>query len=441
MLVINLNGGLPRRQMGVYMKYRRSCFILAFCLLLVSGLSGCSDRYSNSVSLSEQATESGVQTEKAGETNDSGSMKDDETQTNEFYGSEEGMVLTFAGNLTPGIRTGSNTDSEFFKPYGLCSDSEGNLIIIDSYANLIHLSKDGSIIPLAGNSERIDPVSGYPFGGYLNGNADEALLNHPRFAAASTDGDILVTDTDNHCIRILRDHSLLLFAGSQTPGYLDGTFEEAMFNTPSGIDIASDGTVYVADTLNHCIRAISSDGIVTTIAGIPGVPGYEDGTLAQARFCEPNDIELSPDGSLYVVDKGNQRVRLITPEGVSTVAGSGIETDSTTGYIIGGYLDGTAEEAQFQYPTGLSLGPDGTIYLADTGNHCIRMISQSGTVSTIAGSKMPGNANGTLKLSRFNQPLDVLYTSEGLYISDSYNHVVRLLKQSKDLESSPAAKK
>lgn len=340
---------------------------------------------------------------------------------------QEGVTVSlWAGSMNPGFSDGENASAGFLKPYGLCGAPGGGVLIVDSYSNLLRVSADGAVHTLAGNTEYLSE-SGLPIGNYLNGNAGKALLNHPRFAAVSQDGAVVFSDTDNHSIRILKDGQVRLLAGTQTPGFHNGSYDTAQFNTPSGVAIGETGVVYVADTLNHCIRQISAQGQVTTLAGVPGQAGYLDGSPTEALFCEPNDIQLGEDGALYVVDKGNQRIRRITSEQVTTIAGSGEDTDHSTGYIIGGYEDGSGTEARFLYPTGLYIREDMTIYVADTGNHCIRVISPDQTVATIAGTKMSGNENGLGESARFNQPLDVYYEDGNLYVSDSYNHVIRLV--------------
>lgn len=333
------------------------------------------------------------------------------------------QVSVFAGSLMPGHGDGSLEQAQFVKPYGLCMDGE-DILVVDSYNNLIRKISGGQVSTAAGVVTVTDRT-GYPLGGYLGGTAEQAMLNRPRFADASSQGVIVFSDSDNNMIRVLDDDAVYLLAGDAQPGYRDGSYQEARFQTPSGVAIDDTGTVFVADTLNHCIRVISGDGEVSTLTGNPTEPGFSDGNLEEARFCEPNDISLGPDGALYVVDKGNQRVRKIYKGVVSTVAGSGTETVQTTGYIEGGYQDGAAAQAQFLYPTGLFVSDSGIIYLADTGNNCIRAISPEGQVATIAGTKSPGNVGGTPEDARFNQPLDVLLSDGMLYVSDSYNHAVR----------------
>lgn len=387
-------------------------FILLVCVCLFS--SGCGDKEvisdvssdlssvaSSKVSLSEQSEQPTVQ-----------------VNTD---------VTVFAGSAAPGFTDGENEAACFIKPYGLCAAPGGGLLIVDSYANLLRVSKDRLTSRLAGNTSVLDS-NGLPIGSYLNGENDKAYLNRPRFAASTSQGAVVFSDTGNNCIRISVDGVVRLLAGDGTRGYKNGTYQTARFDTPSGVAVSADGIVYVADTLNHCIRAISPKGEVSTIAGIPQKAGFKDGSLSEALFCEPNDIQLGSDGALYVVDKGNQRIRRIANQTVTTVAGSGGTADSTTGYIVGGYADGASAQAQFQYPTGLFVTANGTIYVADTGNNCIRVILPDGTVSTVAGTRMAGNVSGSVKEARFNQPIDVYCENQTLYVSDSYNHVIRAIR-------------
>lgn len=349
----------------------------------------------------------------------SGSASEQTAQTSQ--------VSIWAGTSDLGCADGANLEASFIKPYGLTPMADGSILIVDSYANLIRASHGGLVTSLAGNTDTLDE-SGYPLSGYLSGAGSVAILNRPRFAAVSAEGVIVFSDTGNHRIRVIKDGVVRLLAGNGTAGFLNGDYMNAQFDTPSGIAIGADGTIYVADTLNHCIRSISPGGQVSTLAGTPTVSGFQDGGPSEALFCEPNDIQLGPDGALYVVDKGNQRIRKITRDQVTTVAGSGDSLDPATGYVIGGYADGDGSQAQFLYPTGLFITEDGTIYLADTGNHCIRKITADHQVTTVAGSKMAGNMDGSLSQARFNQPTDVLYQDQILYVSDSYNHVIRAIQ-------------
>ena len=188
------------------------------------------------------------------------------------------------------------------------------------------------------------------------------------------------------------------------------------FSDPSGVAIAADGTIYVADAgESNRIRKISPDGNVTTLAG--GGEGFADGTGASASFNTPSALALGHDGNLYVADTGNNRIRKITPEGVvSTVAGDG----------TAGYVDGPAAQARFNGPIGLAVSEGGDIYVADTYNDVVRMITTEGQVTTIAGGGTPGYADGEQKTALFDTPSGIIVVeNRSLIVADTGNHCLR----------------
>lgn len=173
-------------------------------------------------------------------------------------------------------------------------------------------------------------------------------------------------------------------AGSPEPGHRDGRANEALFDGPAAVVCSGDRFVYVADSRNHCLRRIAPDGLVTTLAGRPGEPGFADGPAVQARFSAPAGLAFAGDGSLIVADTGNHRIRRVSSSGdVSTLAGAETARDDL-GRVLGGHHDGPAREAEFCFPVGLAVSGDGVIYVADAGNRCVRRIDRNGEVSTIA---------------------------------------------------------
>src|SRR6185503_13962694 len=181
-------------------------------------------------------------------------------------------------------------------------------------------------------------------------------------------------------------------AGDGSPLVRDG--KQSSFSDPFGVAVAADGTIYVADAgESNRIRKISPDGNVTTLAG--GSEGFGDGVGLSALFHTPSALALGPGGNLFVADTGNNRIRKITPEGqVTTVAGDG----------TAGYVDGPVAKAQFNGPIGLAVSEGGDIYVADTYNDVIRMITTEGQVTTIAGAATPGYADGEPKSALFDTP-------------------------------------
>lgn len=202
------------------------------------------------------------------------------------------------------------------------------------------------------------------------------------------------------------DAATTTLAGS-TYGYADGTGAAAQFRFPRGIAVDASGTAYVVDSENHRIRMISPGGAVTTLAG--STQGYADGSGTAALFNSPRGITVNSSGMVYVVDSGNHRVRTISPGGaVSTLAGSGTR----------GYVDGTGAAAQFDSPQGITVDASGVLYVTD-GSNRVRRISQSGTVSTLAGAGTMGNADGLGTAAQFRQPQGIAVDAFGtLYVVD-----------------------
>ena len=202
-------------------------------------------------------------------------------------------------------------------------------------------------------------------------------------------------------------------AGDGSPVFRDG--KQSGFSDPFGVAVAKDGTVYVADAgESNRIRKISPDGDVTTLAG--GSEGFADGVGPAASFNTPSALALGPGGNLFVADTANNRIRKITPEGhVSTVAGDG----------TAGYVDGPAAKAQFNGPIGLAVSEGGDIYVADTYNDVIRMITTEGEVTTIAGAGTPGFSDGEQKAALFDTPCGIVIVNNTLIVADTGNDLLR----------------
>jgi sugar lactone lactonase YvrE len=313
-------------------------------------------------------------------------------------------VSTFAGS-TNGYTEGTGTAAQFSSPFSVAVDGSDNVYLSDHGNHKIRKITPAGVTSLVSGSTEGD----------LLGTGAEAQFRYPYNVATDATGNVYVVDTHNHKIKKTTSGGLVtLFAGS-TGGGADGTGAEAQFYYPTGIAIAADGTMYIADKDNHTIRKITSAGAVTTLAGQAGQSGYADATGPDARFNGPYDLTIGSDGNIYVADASNHKIRKVTPAGVvTTVAGS-----------TGGFMDGAAEQAQFNYPYSVVAGAGNVLYVVDTHNHKIRKIDTDGTVSTVAGTT-GGSDDGGVATAKFYYPTDMVIDSEGnFYIADKDNHRIR----------------
>jgi sugar lactone lactonase YvrE len=219
-------------------------------------------------------------------------------------------------------------------------------------------------------------------------------------------------------------------AGNGTPGFEDGDggpHGSAQFLDPNGVAIGADGTVYVADFGNSRVRTIDASGTVTTLAG-NGTRGFADGTGGpggSAQFSLPYSVAPDRAGNVYVADSANNRIRKIDLAGnVTTVAGNG-----TAGDVDG--TGGAAGTAEFAAPFGIAVDGSGNLYVADTANNRIRKIDASGNVTTFSGNGSLGGRDGTggrTGSAQFAQPSGVAVSATGdVFVADTLNHKIRKL--------------
>ncbi len=280
--------------------------------------------------------------------------------------SAAGDVTTIAGSGNRGyVDSNKGADAQFWQLRGMGRDSTGNLFIGDG-DNLVRrvASATGVTGTLAG--------SGAPggLGGYADGAGPAARFNGPHGIAVDAAGTVYVADQSNNRIRKVSPAGVVTtWVGSGAAGSADGTGTNASFTGPAGIAVDGTGTAYVADTGACKIRVVSAAGVVTTLAG-SGVATFADGTGASASFNYPWGVAVDSFGNVYVADSSNNRIRRVTPGGeVTTVAGSGAQA----------WTDGTGTAANFAHPYGIAVGADGTIYVADTANRRIRKITAVGS--------------------------------------------------------------
>lgn len=329
-------------------------------------------------------------------------------------------VETMAGGGTSGGYTdGPRTGARFNQPAGLATDASGSVYVADTGNRLIRkMDASGSVTTLAGipRSQTAAPTESIPAQAFLE----------PVGLAIASDGRILVADQGRNQIRaITRPGAVGDFAGQLGfTSFASGSAQTAIFNKPSAVATLPTGTVVVADTENHLIRGVTLTGQVLELAGMY-VPyssgGYIDAVGTQAAFRQPTGLVADRAGNLYVADTGNHCIRKITPQGVVTTfagrAGSA------------GYADGDAPSAQFSSPTALAWDARGQLFVADSGNHCIRMVTPDGRVVTAAGRAGSAGFSDGRTISRLNEPYGLAIAANGdIYVSDRGNNALRRLR-------------
>ncbi len=319
------------------------------------------------------------------------------------------------GTITSGIATLTVAAAVVFPaPVGLAYDASGSLFVSDM--------DDHTIWKVDATNHKTLLAGSSGLAGSADGLGTDARFSHPGGLAIDPAGNLLVADTGNHTIRrIAPDGTVTTLAGAAgLPGTADGPGAQARFNAPFGLAADATGGAYIADAQNHTIRYLAADGTVSTYAGKAGAPGLVDGTATAAQFNQPNGITLAPNGTLYVADYGNSCIRAIAPGAVVTrLAGQA----STYGFADGNGLSA----AKFNSPVGIALDAAGVLWVADTQNHAIRRIGTDGTVSTPAGTGgTAGNADGTGTAALFYRPCGIAVTPAGnLAVADTANHLLR----------------
>ena len=324
------------------------------------------------------------------------------------------VITATLGHVSQRITVHLNfvSSARFRNPEGLAVDPKGNIYVADWRNHRVRMISPGGIVSTVAGSAA----------GFADGPAGQARFAEPQGIAIGPDGSLYVADVLNCVVRkISADHltvSTLAGAATQCEDK-DGAAAVARF-----------GNVFVADATFHKIRKISAAHVVTTFAG-DGFCSIADGDVAQAEFCAPTGVALDRDGALFVSDTGNGEIRKIAGGKVTTVASL---TDGTTvgapaqlvvntldgalyvvgrhghrvvkisadgrtstvaGLLLPGSTDGYRDRASFSSPGGLAIDASGALFVGDSGNNMVRMISAQGWVSTLAGALEKGDADGT----------------------------------------------
>jgi D-alanyl-D-alanine dipeptidase len=329
-----------------------------------------------------------------------------------------GAVTTLAGlAVGSGSADGPGTAARFSSPSGVATDSSRNVYVADAGNYTIRkITSAGVVTTLAGLAETF---------GSADGPGSTARFISPYGVATDNSGSLYVADTFNNTIRQVTPSGFVStvagLGGISGRGSADGPLSTARFSNPFGVATDSSGNVYVADTGNNTIRKITPQGFVTTLAGLAGSSGSADGTGITARFNSPVAAATDGSGNVYVADTNNHTIRKITPAGaVTTLAGLAGSSGSA---------DGTGSAARFKGPRGVFADSSGTVYVADSGNNTIRIITSAGAVTTLAGlaGSLGAAADGTGSTARFANPSGVATDSSGnIYVADSGSNTIRL---------------
>jgi sugar lactone lactonase YvrE len=311
-----------------------------------------------------------------------------------------------------GSANGQGTAALFNSPSGIALDGSGNLYVADSGSGTIRkITPTGLVTTFAGSAGKV---------GSQDGTGASAQFGFPDAVAVDGNGNLYVSDSEFNTIRKITPAGVVTtFAG--TPGITgdaNGVGSAAQFNKPAGVGVDGNGNVYVADSGNQTIRKITSSGTVTTLAGTAGVSGTANGSGASALFNGPDGIACDSAGNVYVSEATNT-IRRITPAGVvSAIAGD-------PGVV--GSSDGAASGALFYQPASLALDQVGNLYVADTFNSVIRMVTPGGMVTTLAGRVVTeGSADGTGATALFNQPTGIAVGASGIvFVADTNNNTIR----------------
>ena len=316
-----------------------------------------------------------------------------------------GIITTVAGTGSAGFSGdgGLATSARLNAPRTLDVDRNGNQYIIDTLNHRVRrVDTAGRITTIAGTGS-----AGFAGDG---GPATSARLNTPHGIVLDAAGNVYIADPPNQRIRkVDTSGRITTVAGNGSSGYNgDGIpATSARLNYPKGVEIGPDGLLYIADNNNHRVRAVDAGGIIRTVAGT-GSSGFsgDGGPATAARLAEPRNVDFGPDGSLYIVDQVNDRIRRVGPGGtISTFAsGFGLARDVA--------VDGA-----------------GNVYVADESRSRVYRVDPAGTVSTFAGTGSSGDSGdgGAATAARLDHPRGVAWDAVRgvVLIADTSNHRIR----------------
>lgn len=310
------------------------------------------------------------------------------------------VVSTIAGSGVAGLADGPVLTAKFKFPLDVLVMTDGTIYVADGFNSCIRKIAGGHVTIFAGNGSA----------NIRNGNSIEARFKIPCRLTSDVNGDLYLLDAADPRIRkITPAANVSTYAGTSTFGFRNGDASIARFGQSFGIVADSQRNIYIADTQNDCIRKISYDGQVTTLAG---KQGFLSTDAASAKFYFVKGVVIDKPGNLFVADYN--RIYKVSPDGVVSIfAGNGIK----------GYADGNPETAQFSQIEDMVIDEEQNIYL--TEDHRIRKLTPQGMVSTVAGSTA-GYQDGNAIAAKFNEPKGLGIDEQGnIYVADANNNRIR----------------
>lgn len=338
---------------------------------------------------------------------------------------EPGKACVFMGSGIAGLGEDglAPRETDLYLPQDVTVAPDGTVYVIDWNNHRIRTVQDDVAVTVVG--------TGY-LGDAPAGEATEVSLNHPTHISIAPDGKVIVSAWHNSKILSYdpRTQRVEPICGDGRRAYEGdgGPAEQAVLDLPVATAVAADGSFYIADQANQRIRKVDANGMIDTVVGT-GVAGFsgDGGPALEAEISLPGGqaappagrIALDRDGNLYIADTSNHRIRKVSTDGtIETIAGDGTPTYRGDG--------GPATKASLSRPSDVHVDDEGNVFVADTDNSCVRRIDPQGLISTVVGvCGTPGaGEEGVSGPEMFlDRPYGVAVDDSGvIYVADTHNH-------------------